>query len=76
MNLKPKPKRRKKKVCIFCDGKNIIDYKDLTLVRRFISDRGKILPRRNSGCCAMHQRSVAKMVRQARQIGLIPYTID
>jgi len=69
-------KRRKKKVCVFCADKITLDIKDLVLVKRFISDRGKILPRRNTGCCALHQRSVAQAVKAARHIGLVPYTVD
>jgi len=74
---KPKTlKKRKKKVCVFCADKKTLDFKDIGLIKRFISDRGKILPPRNSGCCALHQRIVAKEVRRARQMGLIPYTLD
>jgi small subunit ribosomal protein S18 len=74
---KPKMmKRRKKKVCVFCADKITLDIKDVGLVKRFISDRGKILPRRNTGCCALHQRWVAQVVKAARNIGLVPYTVD
>ncbi|HTY13622.1 MAG TPA: 30S ribosomal protein S18 [Candidatus Omnitrophota bacterium] len=69
-------KRRKKKVCIFCESKRSLDYKDINFVKKFISDRGKILPRRSSGCCALHQRMVARAVKRTRETGLIPYTVD
>lgn len=74
--VKSKFKKRKKKVCTFCVEKNKLDYKDVGFVRRFISDRAKILPRRMSGCCALHQRMVAMAIKRARQIGLIPYSLD
>ena len=74
--VKSKFKKRKNKVCIFCVEKNKLDYKDVSFVRRFISDRAKILPRRMSGCCALHQRMVAMAIKRARQIGLIPYSLD
>ncbi len=69
-------KRRKKKVCIFCADKVVLDYKNLPFVRKFISDRGKILPRRSTGCCTLHQRMVARVIKRDRQAGLIPYTVD
>lgn len=72
---KPFAKKRRKKPCLLCEGKKI-EYRDLPFVRRFISDRGKILPTRNTGCCAKHQRTVTKVVKMARQAGLIPYTVD
>lgn len=75
-NVKPKIKKRRKKVCLFCEGKRPADYKDVSLVRKFMTDRGKIMPRRMSGCCARHQRLVATLVKRARQIGLVPYTVD
>jgi small subunit ribosomal protein S18 len=69
-------RKRKKRVCLFCESKRTLDYKDVSFVRKFISDRGKILPRRSSGCCALHQRMVAKAVKRAREIGLVPFTVD
>jgi small subunit ribosomal protein S18 len=69
-------KRKRKKKCIFCADQKILDYKDIGFVVRFMTDRGKIAPRRMSGCCALHQRMVAKAVKQARLIGLVPYTVD
>ena len=69
-------KKRKRKVCFFCAKKTIADYKNIELLRRYINDRGKIMTRRGSGCCARHQRMVAKEIKRARQIGLLPYKAD
>ena len=69
-------RRRKKKPCIFCIEQKKLDYKDISFVRRFMSDRGKIAPRRMTGCCALHQRMVARMVKRARQLGLVPFSVD
>lgn len=74
---KQKPfKRKRRRPCVFCVEKKILDYKDLGLVKRFVTDRGKIAPRRMTGCCALHQRMVAKAVKRTRQLGLIPYLVD
>ena len=73
---KTKLKKRKKKVCIFCADKRGIDYKDLSFVRKFVSDRGKILTRRSSGCCALHQRMVAGAIKRSRDAGLLHYTVE
>ena len=71
-----KPFRKKKsRPCIFCEGKTV-NYKDVHMVRRFVSDRGKILPRRITGCCAKHQRGVAQLVKRARHAALIVYAAD
>lgn len=76
-NQKPKQfRKRKKRPCIFCVDKKILDYKDISFVRRFMTDRGKIAPRRLSSCCALHQRMVARAVKRAREIGLAPYVLD
>jgi small subunit ribosomal protein S18 len=65
----------KRKVCRFCaDSALVIDYKDANLLKYFISDRGKIVPRRISGNCALHQRSVTTAIKRARNIALMPYT--
>lgn len=70
-------KRRRKKVCAFCQDKSTsIDYKDVNKLKRFISERGKILPRRISGNCAKHQRALTIAVKRARHIALLPYTVD
>jgi len=65
------PKRR---VCIFCSDKvEAIDYKDPAKLRRYISDRGKIEPRRRTGTCARHQRALARAIKRARHLALLPY---
>jgi small subunit ribosomal protein S18 len=67
--------RGKKKVCIFCTGRvEWVDYKDVNLLRRFMSDRGKIKARRVSGNCDQHQRDVATAIKTARELALLPYT--
>ena len=69
--------RKKKKVCIFCADKvSFIDYKDTAILRKFISERGKILPRRVSGTCAKHQRDLNTAIKRARQVALLPYVTD
>ena len=68
-------RRGKKKVCIFCkEHIEWVDYKDVNLLRRFMSDRGKIRARRVSGNCAQHQRDVAVAIKTARELVLLPYT--
>lgn len=69
--------RKRKKVCAFCvDKTQFIDYKDVVKLRRFISERSKILPRRTTGTCAMHQRELTDAIKRARQIALLPYVTD
>ena len=65
--------RKKKKVCYMCTGKDI-DYKDVEVLKKYINDKGKILPRRVTGACAKHQRHIAEQVKKARAIALLPYT--
>ena len=68
-------RRTKKKICIFCkDHVDWVDYKDVNLLRKFMSDRGKIRARRVSGNCAQHQRDVATAIKTARELALLPYT--
>ena len=69
-------RKRKRKPCVFCVDKKPLDYKDIAFVRRFMTDRGKIAPRRMTGCCAMHQRMVAQVIKRSRQLGLVPFTVD
>ncbi len=65
----------KKKVCYFCKNKDaVIDYKDVSLMKRFISESGKISPRRFTGTCAKHQRKLATEIKKARQMALIHFT--
>ena len=76
---RPRPERERRggkpKVCIFCVEKSPwVDYKDVSVLRRFVSDRGKIRARRVSGCCSQHQREVAVAVKTARELALLPYT--
>src|ERR671935_609584 len=68
---------RRRKVCKFCADKiDDINYKDVKLISPFVPERGKILPRRISGTCAMHQRKLQTAIKRARQIALIPYVTD
>lgn len=73
-----RPNRKgRKKVCAFCvDKVEKIDYKDAAKLRRYTSDRAKILPRRVTGTCAYHQRELTTAIKRARQIALLPYTND
>ena len=70
--------RRRRKVCAFCSDKehDFIDYKDTEKLKRFISERGKILPRRITGTCAKHQRALTSAIKRARHVALMPYTLD
>ncbi len=74
----PRPMvRRRKQVCIFCADKvEFIDYKDSAKLRKFISERGKILPRRISGTCSKHQRELNTAIKRAREVALLPYVTD
>ena len=71
-----RPMHRRKKVCVFCGKDNVIDYKDTAKLKRYISERGKILPRRITGTCAKHQRAITIAVKRARQIAILPYVQD
>ena len=69
--------RRRRKVCQFCvDKSEYIDYKDTAKLRRLLSERGKILPRRTTGTCAHHQRQLTEAIKRARQIALVPFVTD
>lgn len=69
--------RNRGKVCLFCTNRSeMIDYKDVIRLRRFTSDRAKILPRRVTGVCAAHQRELTTAIKRARQIALLPYVND
>jgi small subunit ribosomal protein S18 len=64
-------------VCAFCADKiEFIDYKDVARLRKYITDRGKIIPRRTTGTCATHQRRLAKAIKRAREIALLPFTVE
>ena len=70
-------KAPRKKVCAFCQNKtDVIDYKDVAKLRKFISERGKIQPRRMTGTCAKHQRELATAIKRARTVALLPYSVD
>jgi len=72
-----RPFSRRRKVCAFCvDHIDQVDYKDIELLRRFISERGKILARRRTGTCAKHQRRLARAIKRARHMALLPFTGD
>ncbi len=64
---------KKKKVCYMCTGKDI-DYKDVETMKKYVNDKGKILPRRVTGACAKHQRHIAEQVKRARIVALLPYS--
>ncbi|MCL2401749.1 MAG: 30S ribosomal protein S18 [Oscillospiraceae bacterium] len=69
--------RKRRKVCQFCvDKTQDIDYKDAVKLRRYLSERSKILPRRTTGVCARHQRRLMVAIKRARQIALLPYVTD
>ena len=75
--MKRRGGRRRKKVCVYCADKNaVIDYKDVNKLKRYISERGKILPRRITGNCAKHQRALTIAIKRARHIALMPYVQD
>ena len=80
MEREDRPQRNRKprrKVCQFCvDKVEFIDYKDVAKLRRFVSERAKILPRRITGTCAKHQRALTVAIKRARHIALIPYTTE
>ena len=70
-------RKARKKVCGFCvDKVENIDYKDIACLRRYMSERGKILPRRVTGTCARHQRELTAAIKRARHLALLPYTAD
>ena len=70
-----RPKRApKRKVCLFCaDKSETIDYKDAAKLKKFITEKGKILPRRQTGTCAYHQRQLTTAIKRARQVALLPF---
>lgn len=69
--------RRRRKVCSFClEHVDNIDYKEISRLRRYLSDRGKIMPRRMTGTCALHQRGLTLALKRARHIALLPFSAD
>ena len=76
-NVKPRGNRKRRKVCAFCvDKVECIDYKDTAKLKRYLSERSKILPRRTTGTCAAHQRQLTVAIKRARHIALLPYVAD
>jgi len=72
-----KYRRTRRKVCMFCADKiESVDYKNPARLRKFVSDRGKILPRRTTGNCASHQRMIMRSIKRAREIALLPFTTE
>ena len=75
--MRPRPRKGRRKVCGFCvDKVEHIDYKDTVRLRKFLTERGKIMPRRMSGVCAKHQRELAIAIKRARVVALLPYVAD
>lgn len=73
----PKPFKKRRKVCEFCEkNAEAVDYKDVATLKKFISEKGKILPRRATGTCAKHQRKVTEAIKRARNVALLPYTTN
>ncbi len=76
-DFNPKFRKAKRKVCSLCSDKNfVLDYKNAEQLKKFINEKGKILPRRATGACAKHQRLITLTVKRARHIAIIPYTQD
>ena len=76
-NSNSRVRRTRRKVCQFCvDKVDAVDYTDVPTLRKYITDRGKILPRRITGNCAKHQRALTVAVKRARQIAILPYVVD
>ena len=72
-----RPRRSRRKTCSFCAEKvEIIDYKDAAKLRKFVSERGKILPKRMTGTCAKHQRELTTAIKRARHLALLPFIAD
>ena len=73
-----KQHKNKKKVCAFCEDKNckFIDYKDVNRLRKFVTEKGKIIPSRQTGTCARHQRELTVAIKRARNIALLPFSGD
>ena len=75
--MRPRPRKGRRKVCSVCvDKVDQIDYKDIARLRKHVTERGKIMPRRMSGVCAKHQRDLARAIKCARTVALLPYVTD
>jgi small subunit ribosomal protein S18 len=76
-NMNKKRGKRRPKVCFFCvDKLEDVDYKDIERLKKYVSDRGKILPRRVTGNCALHQRQLTRAIKRARVMALLPFTAE
>ena len=76
-DFNPKFRKIRKKVCVMCANKDfVLDYKNADQLKKFVNEKGKILPRRATGACAKHQRDITLAVKRCRQIALLPYTQD
>lgn len=76
-NRRPRQRRGRRKVCVFCaDKAQTIDYKDIPKLRKYVTERGKIVPRRISGNCAKHQRQLTIAIKRARNMALLPYNAE
>ena len=73
MAFRGRPVRRRRKVCVFCGKDNVIDYKNVAQLKKYVSERGKILPRRITGNCAKHQREITSAIKRARHLAMMPY---
>ena len=73
-----KHNKNKKKVCVFCEDKNckFIDYKDVNRIKKFVTEKGKIIPSRQTGTCARHQRELTVAIKRARNMALLPFSAD
>lgn len=71
-----RPMHRRRKVCVFCGKDTKVDYKNVALLKKYVSERGKILPRRVTGTCARHQRALTTAIKRARHLALMPYVVD
>ena len=73
----PRFKKQRKKVCPLCGDKNfVLDYKNIEVMKKFVNDKGKILPRRTTGACSKHQRDITLAIKRARAIAILPYSQD
>ncbi|MCW2276689.1 30S ribosomal protein S18 [Heliophilum fasciatum] len=72
-----KGRRPRRRICFFCVDKVAdVDYKEIGKLRKYLTERGKILPRRVSGCCAKHQRQLTQAIKRARHVALLPFTLN
>lgn len=73
-DFNPRFRKQRKKVCVLCGDKNLVlDYKNPEQLKKFVNDKGKILPRRTTGACAKHQRDITLTIKRSRHIAMLPY---